>query len=324
MKVLKELWAIIAKTVERWSRNDGNMLAASMAYYAAFSFFPLVSVLLSVLGFALRFSTSVQGRREQFLEFVSRTTSPSLADQVSQFVDVVQERAFTSGVFGIGVLLLGAIGVFSQLEAAFGRLWHAVTPAERGVRAAIRNALWNRLKAFLALMGLGLVMLVALLVQLLLTAVETWAEKEHLHWTLVLWPSLQIGVAVTINALALSLIFKTIPRVTVMWRHALVGGVAVAVIWQIGAALLSQFFIGGHYSAYGIVGSFIVIMLWVYCASILLLLGAQLVQVLGHPEENSVALATRPMERPQENQGRNGIQLGTQPKEKVRDEESGG
>jgi uncharacterized BrkB/YihY/UPF0761 family membrane protein len=75
------------------------------------------------------------------------------------------------------------------------------------------------------------------------------------------------------------------PRQRVRWTHALSGGLVVAVVWQFGSQLLSRFILGGNYSAYGVVGSFIAVMLWVYCASVLLYVGGQLVQVLGHPYE---------------------------------------
>ncbi len=215
--------------------------------------------------------------------------SPALADEVAALLNGVQERAF-SGVFVSLILLVGAIGIFSQLEAAFDRLWHAVTPHERGVWGAIRNALWNRLKAFLTLLGLGVIVIVAFVTQLLFTGVQNWAEEEQLSWTMFLWPRLQIALSLTLNAGALALVFKMIPRTTVRWRDALVGATSVAVAWQIGSQIVSRFVVGGHYTAYGVVGSFIAMMLWVYCASILLFLGAQLVQVLGHPEENAVAM----------------------------------
>ena len=64
-------------------------------------------------------------------------------------------------------------------------------------------------------------------------------------------------------------------------------GILIAVIWQLGSQVVSRFIVGGNYSAYGVVGSFIAMMLWVYYASILLLLGAQMVQVLGHPNYNN-------------------------------------
>lgn len=62
----KRIWHVFHQTVARWTRNDGNLLAASMAYYAAFSFFPLVMVLISALGFALRFSESTRTPRSNF------------------------------------------------------------------------------------------------------------------------------------------------------------------------------------------------------------------------------------------------------------------
>ena len=64
-------------------------------------------------------------------------------------------------------------------------------------------------------------------------------------------------------------------------------GILIAVIWQLGSQVVSRFIVGGNYSAYGVVGSFIAMMLWVYYASILLLFGAQMVQVLGHPNYNN-------------------------------------
>lgn len=296
MRFVKHLYVILEKTITRWSRNDGNLLAASMAYYAAFSFYPLLLVLMSVLSYALEFSASAQNARQQLLDFLARSMSPALAEEVGRLFDGDQGFVFNGtgwrALIAPLILLIGAIGIFSQLETAFDRLWHAVTPHERGVRAAITNALWNRLKAFLTLIGLGLVVIVAFVAQVILSAVQGWAEEEHLSWAIILWPRIQIALSLLLNAIALALVFKMIPRAAVRWIDALIGGLAVAVSWQIGAQIVSRYIVGGHYTAYGVVGSFIAMMLWVYCASILLFLGAQLVQVLGHPEENILEAPT--------------------------------
>lgn len=287
-EIVKRLYGIVEKTITRWSRNDGNLLAASMAYYAAFSFYPLLLVLMSVLGWALRFSASAQSARQELLDFLAQSMAPALAEEVGRLLSGVQDRAAFSSLIAFVILLVGAIGIFSQLEAAFDRLWHAVTPHERGVAAAIRNALWNRLKAFFTLIGLGVVVIVAFVAQLLLSGAQTWAEAEHLNWTMLLWPRLQFTISLILNTLALAVVFKMVPRAFVRWRDALIGGIGVAASWQFGAKVVSRYIVGGHYTAYGVVGSFIAMMLWVYCASILLFLGAQLVQVLGHPEENTL------------------------------------
>ena len=285
MAIVKQVFAILQETVTRWSRNDGNLLAASMAYYAAFSFFPLLLVLMSALGFALQFSTSAQSAKQELLDFVSQSTAPALADEVSRLLSGVEASALSTSVIGWITLLFGAISIFSQLETAFDRLWHSPGAERRGVRAAIGNALWNRLKAFLTLLGLGVVVIVAFIAELTLTGFRNWGEEEQFFWTSSLLPWLHMAFSIILNALVLSMVFMMIPRTSVRWRHAATGGIVVAIVWQIGSQILSRFLVGGRYTAYGVVGSFIIMMLWVYCASILLFLGAQLVQVLGHPEE---------------------------------------
>lgn len=308
MAIVKQVFAILRETVTRWSRNDGNLLAASMAYYAAFSFFPLLWVLMSALGYALRFSESAQSAKQRLLEFVSQSTTPAFADEVSRLLDGVRINAGSATLLGGFILVLAAIGIFSQLESAFDRLWHHPGAERRGVRAAIRNALWNRFKAFLTLLGLGVVVIVAFIAELTLTGFRNWSEEEQFFWTSSLLPWLHVTFSILLNALVLSMVFMMIPRTSVRWRHAATGGIVVAIVWQIGSQILSRFLVSGRYTAYGVVGSFIVMMLWVYCASILLFLGAQLVQVLGHPEEGRPESPPAGARRTAASDGQRGVQ----------------
>lgn len=62
----------------------------------------------------------------------------------------------------------------------------------------------------------------------------------------------------------------------------------VSVIWQVGSRVVSRLVVSGHYTAYGVVGSFIAMMLWVYCTASCCSSRDKLVQVLGHPEENTI------------------------------------
>jgi uncharacterized BrkB/YihY/UPF0761 family membrane protein len=59
------IWFVIRETSARWGRNEGPAQAAAMSYYAALSFFPLLLVLTSALGFALRFSANAQSAQDQ-------------------------------------------------------------------------------------------------------------------------------------------------------------------------------------------------------------------------------------------------------------------
>ena len=73
-----------------------------------------------------------------------------------------------------------------------------------------------------------------------------------------------------------------------MQSAALVAGVA----WEIGRQLIALFLIGGSYSAYGVVGSLIVLMLWCYYGSLVLLFGAEFVEINGRMYEMRREAAT--------------------------------
>ena len=82
------------------------------------------------------------------------------------------------------------------------------------------------------------------------------------------------------NALLFGVIYKILPKVRVLWRDALAGGLLVSLVWILGQRLLVRFLIGTSYSAYGLVGSFIAVMIWAYYVSAILFLGAEFVQAL--------------------------------------------
>jgi membrane protein len=286
-RIVLGVWQVVQQTITRWTRNDGNLLATSMAYYAVFSFFPLLYLLIWALGLVLEFSNSAQDAQAQLIDFLAQSTNPGFADEVQKLLVEVRVRRPSSWLAWL-TLLLGAIGIFSALESAFDRLWQDTTPHQHGVWSAVRNALWNRLKAFLTLIGLSIVIIMAFAANLMLTAARTWTEESS--WAVkmlgdnAIWDWLQTLIGIGINAIVLTLVYKMIPRARVRMVHAACGGVAVAVAWQLSSRLVARFVVGTNYSAYSVVGSFIAILLWVYCASSLLFLGAQLVQVLGNPD----------------------------------------
>ena len=132
-------------TFRAWSEDDGPLLSAAMAYYAAFSLFPLILVLISVLGLVMRFSDKVQNSQQKLLEVVGENTSPWLADQLEAMLAGVETSASLNAPVGLLVLIAAAIGIFMQLEAIFDRIWREEKPKQRGMVAAVKRALFDRL-----------------------------------------------------------------------------------------------------------------------------------------------------------------------------------
>ncbi len=254
-----------------------------MAYYAAFSFFPLILVLISGLGFALQFSTGARDAEQELLKLLSQNVAPALADQVNNILADVRINATVSGMIGLAVLLLGAIAMFNQLDFAFDRIWR-VEPAAGGVWQTIRRVIGARFKAFLIL-ALGLVIVSALVLGISLSALHRWADR----WRGLgaAWETFEFLTGVAFHTIVFTLLYKLLPKTKVRWSHAFAGGLWVAAIWELGRLTMSYIIAGRNYTPYGVVGSFIAIMVWVYYASSLTFLGAQFVEVLEKPDETS-------------------------------------
>src|SRR5688572_22149817 len=117
------LWPIAWRTVREWNGDDGGLLAASLSFYTAFSFFPLLLVLLSIFGFILQFSTEANEARLRLIDVVSQQASPAVAHQLSLVMSEIEASAVVGGPLGLATLLFGAIGIFANMEVAFHRIW---------------------------------------------------------------------------------------------------------------------------------------------------------------------------------------------------------
>jgi membrane protein len=276
-------WRVLQRTWAGWQKDDGFLLSAAMAYYAAFSLFPLCLVLIAVLGYVMRLSAQVRDARQQLFQEVEKHAGPWLAGQLETLLSGVSTHAGWGGPVGILTLLLAAIGIFFQLNYMFDKIWETGSTVARGWLASIRAVLLGRLLAFLMLLAVG-----ALLVAIFLADVVWAAIRPHVvtlpagrtiwqWWEIVTRPTW----ALVGNALLFTVLYKVLPKARVYWRHALAGGAFVSGIWFLGEWLLVVLVIGESYSAYGVVGSFIAVMLWLYYTSATVFLGAEFVRALG-------------------------------------------
>jgi membrane protein len=230
-------------------------------------------LLVAGFGFVTRSSDRFQDRQEQLLQLISQNAGPWLAEQLRNLLASVASDAKLGGPIGLLTLIFGAIGMFTQLEAMFDRIWDTNGGKNKSWLITIRTAIWDRVLAFLVLLGVGGLLLVLFVGNLTLSGV-----KSHLlvfPLGSVVWQAAQMLLAFGGNAVLLCIIYKVFPKVRIRWREALSAGAFVAIIWQIGQYFLTRFLIGDHYSAYGILGSFIAVLLWFYYASAVVFFGVE-------------------------------------------------
>ncbi len=279
------VWPRVRQTVQGWYDDDGALLAAAMAYYALLSLFPLLLILLAVAGLVLHYSSGAQDAQQQLIALVAQNTTAGLAHSLEVVLAEVRVKAMVGGPLGLAALLLAAVGVFARLEQAFNRIWKVERRETKGILAALRNVFFHRLRAFAMLLAVGLLLVAALVAGMANSAVRSLAED--LPHGATLWHGIETLLSLALSWLLFTLIYKVLPRASVGWGEAAQGAGVAAALWEINRQALAALVIAERYSVYGIVGSIIVLLLWVYLASSILFLGAEYVQTVGRarPQE---------------------------------------
>lgn len=285
MNWLKRQMLDFVAAYHRWSQDDGSAMAASVAYYVALSFFPLILTLIAGIGLFFKFAHSGQDAEQAVLLLVRDHLSSSAGAAVEQALNQVRDTSTFHGPIALCVMLFSSIASFVQLQQAFDRVARVPATKHRGIMGAVRMVLVERLVAFLMLCGLGLLIAALFVGGLVLSASEQYTTGIIPGLGALRRP-LQILVSFCVNAGLFTLLYRWIPKSPPPLRPCFRGGLVAAAIWEIGRQILAEVLIGTKYTnAYGVVGSFIGLMLWCYYAVAVLLLGAEYIQVIWQPEK---------------------------------------
>lgn len=256
-----------------WGRYEIPSLAAAVAFYAAVSLFPLAMVLIAGVGFLFRFVESGKDARAQVLSFLSNQFSPEMSQSLAQVLDRVQAKAMVNGpVAALGFFFVASLA-FAQIDKGFLRIWDANDKRKTGVVGAMSWAFFLRLRSF----GLMAGMLVAVLFVFAGSTVWQVLEEQSAVWVPFDLPEWGIGsylFTILMNTLVLSVAYHFLAKSKVKWVNCLLAGLIAAVFWEFGRQALARVIIGDRYSDYGIVGSFLVVLLWIYYNVIVLFSGA--------------------------------------------------
>jgi membrane protein len=263
-----------------FNEHDGSLMAAAMAYYFALSLFPLLLVLVAGLGVALKSTAAGQDAQQRLLLAIEQQASPELSEQIGRALEVVSEHASRGGPIGFLVLLATAIAIFSQVDHAFNRIWRLADDPQESWHAWLGRLAFRRFKALLMLLGAGAFVLVATIASLVWSAIQAAIEPALSVAPDVRW-GLGMLINVGLNFVAFTVIYRFVPRASIRWREALQGACVAAVLWEAGRQILAVYLVRqGYPTAYGVIGSFLAIMLWAYYAMIVVFYGAEYTRVV--------------------------------------------
>lgn len=291
MNLLRKLGRRLWQAHLGFQAHEGVLAAAGIAYYLALSFFPLLMVLMAGLGTLLAWTQTGQEAQREVLSAISQQASPDLALQVERMFDTVKERAPSSGPIGFLGLVASAILIFAQLDTSFDRIWRQPVDPHATWRSWIGRLIYQRLKALGMLAAVGGFIVLVMVTSMIWSGVErslepAWMTETWWRWGTSLWINLLL------NWIGFTMIYRVVPKPRIRTGDAIRGGLLAAVLWEIGRQALSMYLLHLNYpSAYGIIGSFIAVMLWAYYASLVILFGAEFVRVVGEERNGAASVA---------------------------------
>ena len=265
----------LREVLAEWQRDRALVLGAALAYYTLFALAPLLVLVIAVAGLALG-RAAAQG---EIVAQIEGLMGPDGAKMIEGMI--VRASRPASGVVAtlvsLGTMLLGASGVFGQLQAALDQIFGAEASARRGggVRAAVRQ----RLAYVGMILGIGFLLLVSLVLSAALAAVHDLLAARLPVAARVL-PPLNFGLSFVVVSGLFALVYKVLPAVELAWRDVWLGAACTAILFTTGKSLIG-IYLGraGATSVYGAAGSLVLVLLWIYYSAQILLLGAEFTEV---------------------------------------------
>lgn len=279
--------APLGRAISLWSGAGGMRMSAAMSFYGILSLAPLLLAIVAMLGWWMDRAVLEKGLLAQFSSIIG----PQGAAVIEQALASAQEpsQGIAASVIGFVVLLFGATGVFGELQNAFEHVWSQ----GRGLppKQDWRHTATMRLRGVGYILVFGFMLLVSLVVSTVLSLFSGWAGSwlpvEMVARVLNEVIGFVVGAALFTGLMRLSGGPK--PRLRFLVFGACIG----AILFTIGRQLLALYLsTAAVVSTYGAAGSLIVLLMWIYFSSAVLLFGAACARALdehvaaqkGHPQ----------------------------------------
>lgn len=285
-------WKLLKQTAIEWTEDKVPLHGAALAFYTALSIAPLLVLSLHVAA-AVFGDEAARGE-------IERQVQSLVGQEGGQAVQAMLENAnqpqsgIVATILSVATLLFGASGVFGQLQDSLNTIWDVQAKSSGGVWGFIRD----RFLSMAMVMGVAFLLLVSLLMSAVLSALGNYSFQwpEHLQ---LISRLINFAVSLTVFTGLFAMMFKYLPDVEIAWRDVWLGAIITSLLFAIGKYVIGLYLgQSALASAYGVAGSLVVLLVWVYYSAQIMYFGAEFTQVYAKlrgrpiiPLENAERLA---------------------------------
>jgi membrane protein len=269
-----ESWELLKDTFNAFIEDNAIKLSASLSYYTVFSLPPLSIIILSVTGLFFG-KDAVRG---QFFGQINGLVGNDAASQIQETIKNIElsDSNVFATFFGAIMLLIGASGVFAEIQSSINFIWGLKAKPNKGLIKFVKN----RLMSFSMIAAVGFLLLVSLTINTIMDVLNAQLVSYFPDLTVYIFYILNIIILFASTTLLFSIIFKTLPDGKMTGKDTLIGAAFTSFFFMLGKFAIG-FYLGNSTvaSIYGAAGSVVIILVWVYYSAIILYFGAEFTKV---------------------------------------------
>lgn len=272
--ILSKTWYLLKTTFLEFNDDNAIKLSAALSYYTIFALPPLLIIIITICGVFFGEEAVTGELYGQINRLVGNDAAIQIQDAIKN-VQLSDSNVFVT-IFGVVMLLIGASGVFAEIQSSINFIWGLRAKPNKGLKKFIQN----RIMSFSMIVSVGFLMLVSLMVNATLDLLNSRLKIYLEDSTVYLFYVLNLIIVLASITLLFAIIFRTLPDGIIKWKDAFIGAGCTAVLFMIGKFAIG-FYLGNSTiaSVYGAAGSIIIILVWVYYSAIILYFGAEFTKV---------------------------------------------
>jgi membrane protein len=284
MKTIKKYFSILKQSFNEFLNDNGLKLSAALSYYTIFSLAPMLLVIISV--FSIFFGRdAIQGELFGQIRGLVGTNAALQLQEILKNAELSNKSGLAAGI-GIVTLLIGATGVFAEMQDSINYIWSIKSKPKKGWLQYLKN----RLVSFSLILALGFLLVVSLGASAFVDVLSNRLERYFSEGSVILFYVVNLAMVLTIITALFTVIFKILPDGDLRWKECIVGAAFTAILFLIGKFVIS-FYLGKSDlgATYGASASIVILLTWIYYSSIILYFGAEFTKVYAGLDGVSIA-----------------------------------
>jgi membrane protein len=267
---IKDILSIFKSAFKEWWEKDPFRQSAIIAYYAIFSIPGLLVLIIAIAGYFFGADAVNQNLMAQISETIGSETALQIQDILSK--SNTEKSTVWGSIIGISILIIGATGVFVELQKTLNLIWNVKVKPQNGIWLVLKS----RLFSFGLILAIAFLLTISLVISTVLVAISNYIHFESSQIMMTFYGILNFIISLAVISALFAMIFKILPDAKIEWKHVWLGSLVTGLLFTIGKMALAYYFGKANpASAYGAASSVILILLWVSYSSMILFFGAE-------------------------------------------------